>query len=407
MRLRGGCHHEVSLDAATPRKPTASSQGTVFSPHEDSETVRSREACVAGASRGSRIELTGPTPPGMSCLHLIGLNLVAILGIETLIYGVEDLVLSQRFFEDFGLVLESSVGGVAVFRLPDGSSVVLRSLDDPALAPSSIEGPGVREIIWGVDDELSLGALVENLASDHIVRRDDAGGAYFLPSFGVPMGLRVFRNRPVLSAPEPSNSPGRTVRLNQHRRWRQRAFPKVIAHVVFAMPDFLAGAAFMCDRLGFRLTDEQVGFGMYLRADGNNAHHNFLLLNAGAPLPDMDGKLRFHHANYAVENLDEIMTGANHMARRGWEPSHFGLGRHRVDSALFYYLPSPAGGEAEYGADSDCVDEAWVPRRWPAPLFAYAHWVHDLPPFLRQPPEWRIEYLTDNFEVLPSHGSAH
>ena len=170
--------------------------------------------------------------------------------------------------------------------------------------------------------------------------------------------------------------------------------------MVFAVPDFERGYRFMVERLGFRLTDEQVGFGMYLRADGTNDHHNLLLLNAHAPLPDMDGALRFHHANLAVEDLDELMVGANHMSRRGWEASHFGLGRHRIDSALFYYLPCPAGGEAEYGADSDCVDDAWVPRRWPEPLFAYAHFVHNLPPFLHHPPDWRIEYMTQDAELV-------
>jgi len=332
---------------------------------------------------------------------------VAIQGIETLTYGVSDVATSQRFFEDFGLVLETSSQIEAVFRLPEGSSVVLRSFDDPALPTSPIAGQGVREIIWGVDDEAALERVVAGLSADRTVRRDADGTAHFATEFGVPMGLRVFRKRAILYAPEPSNAPGHIRRLNQHRRWRQRAYPKVISHVVFAVPDFEQGTAFMRQRLGFKLSDEQVGFGMYLRADGSHNHHNLLLLNANAPLPDMDGKLRFHHANFAVEDLDEMMVGANHMTRRGWEPSHFGLGRHRVDSALFYYLPCPAGGEAEYGADSDCVDDAWVPRRWPEPLFAYAHFVHNLPPFLRKPPSWRIEYTTEEVELIDSPAGEH
>jgi len=345
------------------------------------------------------------TKAGMPFREWVG-NL-AILGIETLVYGVEDVALSQRYFEDFGLTLESASETEAVFRLPEGSSVILRAINDPTLPASPIVGPGVREIIWGVDDEAALERLAADLATDLEVRRDAKGGAHFLTDFGVPMGLRVFRKQSFVCAPEPSNAPGRIVRLNQHRRWRERARPKAIGHVVFAAPDFGRGAAFMRERLGFRLTDEQVGFGMYLRADGSNNHHSFLLLNADAPLPDMDGRLRFHHANFAVEDLDEIMVGANHMARRGWEPSHLGLGRHRIDSALFYYLPCPAGGEAEYGADTDYVDDSWVPRRWPEPLFAYAHFVHNLPPFLRQPPSWKIEYLTQPVEVVAPHEGAH
>jgi len=119
-----------------------------------------------------------------------------------------------------------------------------------------------------------------------------------------------------------------------------------------------------------------------------------LLLNADLHFPGLDGQFRFHHANFGVEDIDEIMVGANHMTRNGWAPSHFGLGRHRIDSALFYYLPCPAGGEAEYGADADVVDESWVPREWTVPLFAYSHFVHNLPPFLMQAPEWTFRYIT-------------
>lgn len=332
---------------------------------------------------------------------------MAILGIESLVYGVNDVGTSRRFFEDFGLVVATATDTEAKFRLPEGSSVVIRAKDDPALPPSQIEGTGVRQIIWGMDTQEALDRLATDLARDRDVRRDADGTVHFNTDFGVPMGLRLFRKIPVVSAPEPANAPGRTVRLNQHRRWQKRAYPKAISHVVFAVPDFERGTAFMRERLGFRLSDEQVGFGMYLRADGTINHHTFLLLNASAPLPGMDGKLRFHHANFAVEDLDEIMVGANHMDRCGWEPSHFGLGRHRIDSALFYYLPCPAGGEAEYGADSDCVNDAWVPRRWTEPLFAYAHFVHNLPPFLRQPPDWQVSYLGDAAAVAPSHGEVH
>lgn len=332
---------------------------------------------------------------------------MAITGIQSLIYGVPAVAESRRFFEDFGLALERASASEAHLTMPEGSSVVLRHQNDPALPSSPMVGAGVRQVIWGVDEQSALEKLAGELSADRELRRDADGTVHFLADFGLAMGLRVFRKKPVLCAPEPGNAPGHTVRLNQHRRWRQRAYPKGISHVVFAVPDFERGSDFMRQRLGFRLSDEQVGFGLYLRADGNNNHHNFLLLNASAPLPDMDGKLRFHHANFVVEDLDEIMLGANHMERRGWAPSHFGLGRHRIDSALFYYLPCPAGGEAEYGADSDCVDDAWTPRRWTEPLFAYAHWAHNLPPFIRKPPGWKLEYMTDAVEVLPPHRGDH
>jgi len=319
---------------------------------------------------------------------------MAILGIECLTYGVEDVEKSSRFFEDFGLRRSGSVATVGRFDLPEGSHVLIRHHDDPALPHSSLVGDGVREVIWGVDSEAALEALVAGLSTDRKLRRDADGTARFLTDFGLAMGVRLWTKKPVLSAPDPLNAPGSVRRLNQQRKWRLRAYPKGIAHVVFAIPDYQAGYAFMRDRLGFRLSDNQRGFGMYLRADGNNSHHNLLLLNAAAPFPGMDGMHRFHHANFAVEDIDEIMVGANHMLRCGWEPSHLGLGRHRIDSALFYYIPCPAGGEAEYGADADYVDDGWVPRDWHAPLFAYAHYVHNLPPFLMKPPAWDFSYIT-------------
>jgi catechol 2,3-dioxygenase-like lactoylglutathione lyase family enzyme len=326
---------------------------------------------------------------------------MAILGIECLIYGVEDVEKSCRFFEDFGLRLAAPAAGVGRFDLPEGSHVLIHHRDDPALPQSSLVGDGVREVIWGVDTEAALEALVAGLSTDRKVKRDRDGTAHFLTDFGLAMGIRLWAKKPVLSAPDPLNAPGSVRRLNQQRKWRLRAYPKAIAHVVFAVPDYQAGYAFMRDRLGFRLSDNQRGFGMYLRADGTNNHHNLLLLNAAAPFPGMDGMHRFHHANFAVEDIDEIMVGANHMVRCGWEPSHLGLGRHRIDSALFYYIPCPGGGEAEYGADADYVDDGWVPRDWHAPLFAYAHYVHNLPPFLMKPPAWDFSYITG---IEPSKG---
>ena len=319
---------------------------------------------------------------------------MAILGIDTLVYGVEDVKTSTRFFEDFGLKLAESSSGGSRFELPEGSQILLRPLGHPSLPESTVEGPGVREVIWGMDSARSVEALAGQLGSDRVMRRDADGTIRFTTDFGSAMGLRVHARKPVLTAPDPLNSPGQVQRLNQHRKWRLRAYPKVIAHVVFSVPEYREAATFMINRLGFKLSDSQRGFGEYLRAGGSNNHHTLLLLNANAPIPGMDGKHRFHHTNFGVEDIDEIMVGANHMTRCGWEPSHLGLGRHRVDSALFYYMPCPAGGEAEYGADSDYVDDSWVPREFVQPLFAYAHFVHNLPPFLVQSPEWDFRYIT-------------
>ena len=305
---------------------------------------------------------------------------MAIVGIERLVYGVDDVEYAARFFRDFGLRnLEDARGGHE-FGAVNGARVVLLPLRHADLPSSGgIVGQGVQEVIWGVDTKAALDKLRARLEQKVEVSWDGEL-ARFLAPFGVPMGLRVWTPGAVVCSPDPSNAPGHVERLNRPRRWRLGATPRLISHVVFAVPNYDSVYQFLIDVLNFRLTDRQNGFGNYLRADGSNNHHNILLLNANAPFPGMDGKLRFHHANFALEDLDEIMISVNTMIRKGWKPSDQGLGRHRVDSALFYYFQCPAGGEAEFGADADYVDDNWVPREWTNPLFGYAHFVHNLPP---------------------------
>ncbi len=62
---------------------------------------------------------------------------MAIIGIQSLVYGVPDLAESRRFFEDFGLKPEKVSESQVHFKLPEGSSLILRHADDPALPASS------------------------------------------------------------------------------------------------------------------------------------------------------------------------------------------------------------------------------------------------------------------------------
>lgn len=318
---------------------------------------------------------------------------MAIIGIETLVYGVDDVELSTRYFDDFGLPLVRKSAAESLFRLEEGSHIIIKQIADPALPESSVLGTGVRETIWGVDNQANLEELVAGLERDREVRRDADGTAHFLTDCGLALGLRVYEKKRVVSSPDPLNSSGTINRLNRHRKWITRARPKTLQHVVFTFQDFQKSFDFFRDRLGFCMTDYQEGYGIYARCDGANNHHNIFFLNAHLPIPGHDSQARFHHANFGVTDIDEIMTGANYMERNGWGKSHLGLGRHRIDSALFYYLPCPAGGEAEYGADGDYVDASWIPRRWKNPLFGYLSFVHNMPEFYMEPPSWEVEYF--------------
>ena len=319
-----------------------------------------------------------------------------INGIQTVLYGVDDVELCTRYFVDFGLPLIEKSDAHAHFRLDEGSEVIVRSINDPAIPKSGLRGTGVQEVIWGVDTQHNFDRLVKDLGSDREMRFDEDGTAHCLTDEGLAIGLRVFTKHPVVSAPSPINSPGNINRINQHRKWIAKARPKTIQHVVFQAPDVDKCWAFYRDRLGFRLSDVQAGFGIFGRAPAAHDHHNIYFLNANLPFkgPDvwgMDGELRFDHVNYGVDDIDEIMTGANHMQRQGWPKSHWGLGRHRIASSLFMYLPCPTGGQAEYGADSDHLDDSWVPRIW-NPVFGAFSFVTNIPPFVADAAPWEYTY---------------
>lgn len=318
---------------------------------------------------------------------------MAIVGIEKLIYGVDDLDTCSRFFEDFGLPVKTRSTKEAIFVLEEGSSIILKKLDDPSLPASRLRGNGVKEVWWAVDSTQHLEELVVHLQTVTEVVRDEDGVAHFVPPFGYPMALCLSTKRPVITAPDPVNSPGNVNRLNRNRKWHVRARPRVINHITIAVENINETFDFLQRNLGFRLTDRQGRLGLYCRADGARVHHSMAILDCSSGLFGTDGALGFHHANFGVEDIDEIMVGANYMERRGWPKSHLGLGRHRLDSALFLYLPCPAGGEVEYGTDQDVVDDSWVPRDWYVEEFGFVTFVTNLPAMLKVEPEWAFKYI--------------
>jgi catechol 2,3-dioxygenase-like lactoylglutathione lyase family enzyme len=328
---------------------------------------------------------------------------VAITGIEKVVYCVDDVPLCTRYFDDFGLTFEAHSDEAARFILPDNSKVILQSLEKAPIQGSKVVGKGVHETIWGVDTDTALEQLVVGLIRDREVRRDADGTAHFVCDNGLAMGLRVWRDkRQVKTATDPINTPGNINRMNVHRKWLARARPQYIQHVVFLVRDAEASFAFMRDRLNFRMSDHQRTHGIFARADGTNDHHNIYFLNALGPTPSADGQLRFHHTNFGVTDLDEIMIGKNYMERRGWPRSAWGVGRHRIASSLFLYLPAPTGGEAEYGADSDAIDDNWIPRTW-NPMFGLAQWMHEMPGFWVQGADWDVGFVES---LTPRRGSV-
>ncbi len=315
-----------------------------------------------------------------------------IIGVETALYGVEDLAAGTKFFEDFGLSLFHKSDTESHFKLEEGSNVILRPIDDPSIPASKYVGTGVKETVWGVDSEASLEALAKDLARDRELCRDADGTVHFLSDCGMALALRVFNRKKVTYAPDPINAPGHVNRFNQTRKWRRRALPKTLNHVVFAAVDYKASTKFFRERLGFRLSDHQKGIGIYMRADGAHEHHNLFIMDCNTP--GIGGVPRFHHCNFGVEDIDELMIGANQLMAKGYKPGFLGTGRHRISSALFSYWQCPAGGEAEYGTDTDYLDDNWVPREWEF-RFGTMIWMQSPPPFMQGEIEWDVDFYKE------------
>ncbi len=317
---------------------------------------------------------------------------MGINGVETVVYGVEDVDRCVRYFVDFGLPLVAHDERQAVFELEEGSSVVLRPLADAVVPGQRLEGFGVQQVIWGAASQKHFDRALAKLRKVADVMIEADGTARFFDCDGIACGLRVYPKRTIWGAPDPVNSYGNVNRINTHRKWRLKANPKTIQHVVFQVPDPNASWEWYRDNLDFRLSDVQEGFGVFARAPGTNDHHNIYWLKADLPFPGLDGKTRFNHVNYGVEDLDEAMVGANYMERKGWEKSVWGLGRHRIASSVFLYLPCPAGGDAEYGTDSDALDDSWVPRTWNS-RFGTMSFMHNLQPWIFDEAPWEVGYV--------------
>jgi catechol 2,3-dioxygenase-like lactoylglutathione lyase family enzyme len=305
---------------------------------------------------------------------------------------VTDVATSVRFFEDFGLVAERRDDRGADFRLREGSSVLVRASDDPALPPPFAAGPGPRELIWGVDGERALDAVAAELGKDREVRRDPTGTLHTIDDAGIPIGFRVYHRRQPEDPMQSENGLATIKRWNQLRKWYEHARPQVMHHVVFFTADVDKAVAFYVKRLDFRVTDMIRHAGVFMRCDGRHDHHNLFFVRAK--------ETRFNHVAFGVENIDELMTGVNELQRKGWT-SREGLGRHRATSIIFYYVDCPAGGTCEYAADSDYLTDAWEPRLWD-PGFANHHWLGQWDA-KHAAPEWKVQALP---QPLPSFTAA-
>lgn len=328
---------------------------------------------------------------------------MSILGIESVIFAVKDLEKNTKFWHDFGLNSVSEDENQSVFDVATGTQLIVRKLGDDRLPTESYPGEGIKLTYWGVDTQAALDNYTARLEADFDVIRHDDGSVICQAPDGQWIGLRVWNKKPVISQPDAVNAPGNIQRLNLHRKWRHKAIPKTINHVVFFSGDYVASFEFYEKYLDFRYTDHSKGVGIFARADGTNEHHSIFWVND--QLPVAPGRFGFMHIAFGLDDIDEVMLGANIMDKRGWtntsNNSSGGISRHRISSAIYYYCDMPCGGEAEYHADTDYVDDNWVPRSWDF-KFGSLLWSHNTPPIFRGDDiPWDMEFDLDQKSFEP------
>lgn len=288
-----------------------------------------------------------------------------VTNLDSVTFGVADLETCRKFWTDFGLE-ESRRGSASYFSCQDGSTVVLRTPDDPALPPAPHPDATLREVTFGVRSADDVRAIAAELGKDRDVRTTPDGTIHAVDPLGFAIAFRVAQRRPVTAPELKFNTPGRPDRLNTRGQFFKSARPLEMTHTVFMIDDPEKVVPFYTDRLGFIASDQYPGRGYFLRGGASNHHHDLFLLNVGK-------KPGFHHVAFELGSIHELFGGGLNMTRRGWRTA-LGPGRHPISSCYFWYFHSPCGGAAEYDFDSDVVDEHWQPGTFEQTPEVFAEW---------------------------------
>jgi catechol 2,3-dioxygenase-like lactoylglutathione lyase family enzyme len=271
---------------------------------------------------------------------------MALTGIEAVVFGVQDMAEAKRFLDDWGTTPVSTGADRLVYETQDGAQVIVRPIDAPDLPPAMEPGNTLRQVIWGVADAVPPEPVVD-------------------PN-GLSLGFRATQRRTITVEATPANGPGAPRRIDQRSPVHGQARPTGIGHVVLFAADFAAMRAFYIERLGFIVSDEYPGHGVFLRCAPRGGHHNLFILNR-------PGKPGMNHVAFTLADIHAVIGGGIAMAAKGWK-TEIGPGRHPISSAYFWYFHNPLGAPLEYYADEDYCTEAWVPQAFRRAPDLFAEW---------------------------------
>ncbi|MFT4196731.1 MAG: VOC family protein [Pseudoxanthomonas sp.] len=286
-----------------------------------------------------------------------------ILGLESLVFGVEDLAATRQYLLDYGLdeaEFDPARGGY--WTALDGTGIRVLRPDDPALPPNRLAPPQLRETLYAVADAATLDALHRHLGGEREVRVDADGSLHCFDDGGTAIGFQLTRRRPIqarhLGFNVPGQAPGRA--LNDCAADPDAVIkPRTLSHVVYFTPDVARSEAFY-RRLGFTVTDRFEGLGPFMRPAGTDDHHTLFLIQS-----QNEHMVGCNHFTFHLGSASEVLQQGWNFARKGYR-SFWGPGRHILGSNFFWYFNSPFGAVMEIDADMDLHGGDWQPRSLPA-----------------------------------------
>lgn len=283
-----------------------------------------------------------------------------IVGLDELVFCVDDLDACKQYLLDYGLKPPSRSERGTRFEALDGTAVTVLPADDPNLPPALGPTPSLRETVYGVTDEATLKSIAVELGKDREVHRGSDGSVSSVDDMGFALKFQRTVRRPFTAAPDLTNAPGsppqrpiNSVGITPD----MPAVPRTLSHVVLFVPDAARAEAFY-QRLGFRTTDRFTGTGPFMRPAGTAEHHTLFMIQAP---PFMKG---CEHFTFHMGSGTEVLLAGTRFEAKGYQ-TFWGPGRHLFGSNWFWYFNSPFGCHVEYDADMDLHDDSWAAREAP------------------------------------------
>ena len=269
--------------------------------------------------------------------------------------GAPDVATAEKFLSEFGLQVATRENNVTYLRGTDPEPpCYLLSPGDGNVTAIGFEADSADDLekLAQLDDASSVETLAEP-SGGNVVRMQDPQG----------MQVEVSYGRAALDALTPP--PAHGFNMNGQRE-REGVLPAIksgpshvrrIGHLVLesAIPDTVYN--WYSSRLGLKTSDA-------VRTPDGSPQMIFSRLDRGQEYVDhhvvgfqfaLDEGARVQHIAFEVGNLDDLMSGHEHLKRK--KRKHvWGIGRHLLGGQIFDYWKSPFGVIHEHWTDTDLVN---------------------------------------------------